>query len=182
MTANICNRGGVAVQARLGRKMKIPCLLIALFACSTADAAPRAKANYVYVGKAARQIYLYDGNTLLARFRISLGRAPLGHKQREGDKKTPEGLYVLDYKNPDSRYHRSIHVSYPNAGDRQRARGLGVSPGGDIMIHGQPDGTQYAAEYLQRYDWTDGCIAVTNEDMDRIWAMIDVPVKIRIAP
>ena len=157
-------------------------LLIALCVSFAANAAPTQKANFVSVHKAARLIFLYDGQMLLAKFPIALGQTPVGHKEREGDKKTPEGLYVLDYKNPNSRYHRSIHVSYPNAGDKKRAKTLGVSPGGDIMIHGQPNGSNYPAAELQGHDWTDGCIAVTNEQMDRIWALIDVPVPIQIVP
>ena len=164
--------------------MKVPCLLIALFASLSVGATPPPpqKATFVYVHKAARQMFLYDGKVLLATFPISLGRSPVGHKEREGDKRTPEGRYVLDYKNPNSQYYLSIHVSYPNAQDKKHARELGVSPGGDIMIHGQPNSSSYSPDVLQRYDWTDGCIAVTNEQMDQIWAMIDVPVTIRIAP
>ena len=117
--------------------MKCFGLLMALGTSLGAGAAPPTqKADFVYVDKSARTLSLYQGKTLLARFPIALGRAPVGHKEREGDKKTPEGEYVLDYKNPNSRFHRSIHVSYPNAADRARARALGVAPGGDIMIHG----------------------------------------------
>ena len=163
--------------------MKVSWLFVALFTSLAVGATPPPKkATFVYVDKASRQIFLYDGKELLATFPISLGRAPIGHKEREGDKKTPEGRYVLDYKNPNSQYYLSIHVSYPNTQDKKRARELGVSPGGDIMIHGQPNSANYAPEVLQRYDWTDGCIAVTNEQMDQIWAMVDVPVTIQIAP
>lgn len=166
----------------LKRSIRIPCFLTVLCASFASNAAPPQKANFVSVHKAARQLFLYDGKVLLAKFPIVLGGAPVGHKEREGDHKTPEGWYVLDYKNPNSRYHRSIHVSYPNSRDKNRAKTLGVAPGGDIMIHGQPNGSKYAADELQRYDWTDGCIAVTNEQMDQIWAMIDVPVPIQIVP
>src|SRR5690606_20762564 len=97
--------------------------------------------------------------------RIALGGNPVGHKQQEGDQRTPEGRYVLDYRKPDSAYFRALHVSYPNAADAAAAKARGVSPGGLIMIHGQRNGFGWAAAATQRVDWTDGCIALSNEDM-----------------
>lgn len=140
------------------------------------------KATFVYVDKSERQLFVFSGRTLLLQYPIALGRVPAGHKQQEGDKRTPEGVYMLDWKNPNSRYHRSIHVSYPNAADRADAQRRGVSPGGDIMIHGQPNQSPLPAAALQQHDWTDGCIALTDAQMDALWEVVDVPVPIRIVP
>ncbi|MFW5936693.1 MAG: L,D-transpeptidase family protein, partial [Desulfosalsimonas sp.] len=114
---------------------------------------------------------------------VALGGNPRGHKQQEGDGRTPEGLYVLDYKNPNSEFYKSIHISYPNADDRKTARELGVSPGGAIMIHGQKNGAdRLSTEIIQLFNWTDGCIAVTNSAMDEIWQAVDINTPIRIKP
>ena len=161
-------------------------LLAIGFLCMAATAAyaneSSRKADFVYVDKSERAISFFNGKELLAKYRISLSRSSVGHKEREGDKRTPEGTYTLDYKNPNSQYYRSIHISYPNQQDRTSAKRRGVSPGGAIMIHGQPNRSRYAASELQQYDWTDGCIALTNTEMDVVWAMVDVPVRIQIAP
>ncbi len=144
--------------------------------------AAKAKASFVYVDKSEREMFVFAGRELLLHHRVALGRSPVGHKQQEGDKRTPEGQYLLDWKNPNSRYYRSIHVSYPDTADRQSARNQGVSPGGDIMIHGQPNGSRLPAAQLQAVDWTDGCIALTNAQMDALWKVVDTPVPILIAP
>ena len=102
-----------------------------------------------------------------AATRIALGANPVGHKQQQGDERTPEGRYVLDWRNPNSCCMRSLHISYPNAADKAAARQLGVDPGGMIMIHGQPNGFGWWSWLMQLFDWTNGCIAVTDEDMLR---------------
>ncbi len=140
------------------------------------------RATFVYVDKSARQLFVFSGKQLLLQYPIALGGAPIGHKQQQGDRRTPEGRYVLDWKNPDSRYHRAIHVSYPGPADRAAARQRGVDPGGDIMIHGQPNHAPMPAAALQRHDWTDGCIALTDAQMDALWDVVDVPVPILIVP
>src|SRR5262249_20363394 len=114
--------------------------------------------------------------SILRAYRVSLGREPQGHKQREGDGRTPEGSYVIDRRNPQSRYHLSLHISYPNGEDRTRAQELGVEPRGDIMIHGLKDGER------RQDDWTQGCIAVTDEEMDEIWALVPDGTPIAINP
>lgn len=157
-------------------------LLLAVVMAPAPVAAAPAKASFVYVDKSEREMFVFAGRELLLHYRVALGRAPLGHKQQEGDRRTPEGRYVLDWKNPNSRYHRSIHVSYPNAADRRNARDRGVSLGGDIMIHGQPNRSPLPAAQLQAFDWTDGCIALTDEQMDALWKLIDTPVPILIVP
>jgi len=157
-------------------------LFLSLIAITASAKTPTKKADFVYVDKSDRVIFFFKDKELIAKYKMSLGRSPVGHKEREGDKRTPEGTYALDYKNPNSQYYRSIHISYPNKQDRAAAKRIGVSPGGAIMIHGQPNGSKYHASILQQHDWTDGCIALTNEQMDAVWEMVDVPVRIRIAP
>ncbi|MDO8862858.1 L,D-transpeptidase family protein [Haliea sp. E1-2-M8] len=133
----------------------------------------------VLVIKSERMLYLKYEGEILRRYPVSLGPVPWGHKQQEGDERTPEGRYVLDYKNAGSRFYKSIRVSYPNLRDRLRAEELGVDPGGNIMIHGQPEG---AEEGAQLFNWTDGCIAVSNEHMDEIWQLVTVGTPIEILP
>ena len=142
-------------------------------------------ADRVVVYKAQRKLCLLKDGEVVRTYRIALGRNPEGHKQEEGDSRTPEGLYVLDYRNAHSRYHLSIHISYPNNADRERARARGVSPGGDIMIHGYPDGS--FKSWWSRYwflgrDWTDGCIAVSDEAMEEIWRSVADGTEIEIRP
>ena len=99
-----------------------------------------------------------------------------------GDGRTPEGSYVLDYKNPNSKFYKSIHISYPNRRDREYARRNGMDPGGDIMIHGQPNGYGWAAPVLQLFSWTDGCVALSDSNMDVIWESVDPGTPIEIRP
>jgi len=113
---------------------------------------------------------------ILRQYRIALGRDPIGHKQCEGDGRTPEGRYTIDRRNPKSKYHLSLHISYPNADDVARAQAAAVEPGGDIMIHGLKDGE------LRDGDWTQGCIAVTNEEMEEIWGLVPDGTVIVIEP
>lgn len=136
----------------------------------------------VRVEKSARTLSLLHGDSVVQRFPIRLGGAPIGHKQREGDRRTPEGRYMLDYRNPNSAFFRSIHISYPNARDRANARRLGVSPGGAIMIHGQPNGLPGPVSAAIPYDWTDGCIALSNDDMATLWSLLRLPTPIEILP
>jgi murein L,D-transpeptidase YafK len=133
----------------------------------------------VLVVKSERMLYLKSNGEIFRRYPVALGPVPWGHKQQEGDERTPEGRYVLDYKNQESRFYKSIRVSYPNLRDRLRAEELGVSPGGNIMIHGQPEGAEDGA---QLFNWTDGCIAVSNEHMDEIWQLVTVGTPIEILP
>ncbi len=137
-------------------------------------------ADKVFVDKSARVLQLMDGDKVIKSYHIALGDSPKGHKRQQGDERTPTGAYTLDYKNEKSKYHRSIHVSYPNATDKARAKKLGVNPGGDIMIHGQKNGFGHLANITQRRDWTDGCIAVTDDEMDEIMAAVKVGTAIEI--
>jgi murein L,D-transpeptidase YafK len=133
-------------------------------------------ANLIVIHKARREMLLLRGESILRAYRIALGRDPVGHKFQEGDGRTPEGRYTIDRRNPKSRYHLSLHISYPDATDAARAQEAGVPPGGDIMIHGV--GTALPASA----DWTQGCIAVTNEEMDEIWRLVPEGTPIVIHP
>ncbi|MEJ2601933.1 MAG: L,D-transpeptidase family protein [Gammaproteobacteria bacterium] len=138
-------------------------------------------ADKVVVEKSDRKLYLVKGERILAAYDIFLGMEPEGHKEQEGDSRTPEGLYYLDARNEDSDFFLSIRISYPNGSDRQRARRRGVDPGGQIMIHGYPNEPKYTPEFYRSADWTDGCIAVSNAAMVDIWLMTreNTPIEIR---
>jgi murein L,D-transpeptidase YafK len=139
-------------------------------------------ADRVLVEKGKRELHLLKNGVPFRTFKIALGPAPVGDKEQEGDQRTPEGVYLLDARNPDSDYFLSIHISYPNATDRAAARVKGVDPGGAIMIHGQPNLPTFSAAYYAREDWTNGCIAVSNSDMIDIWLMTPDRVPIEIVP
>lgn len=134
------------------------------------------KVTRIQVFKGARTLQLISGTTVLKAYNFELGFAPAGHKNFEGDGKTPEGAYTIDRRNPRSRYHLSLGISYPNINDINNARAAGKSPGGEIFIHGTP------TNYLAEDDWTWGCIAVTNEEIEEIYAMVDDGTKIFIYP
>ena len=130
------------------------------------------QADAILVIKSARELHLLRDGEVIATYAISLGAAPEGHKQQQGDERTPEGDYVIDWRNANSIAHLSLHISYPDADDIARARAEGVDPGGDIMIHGLPNGWGFLGRLHLLADWTDGCIAVTNADMQQIWALV----------
>jgi len=163
------------------------CVLLSLSGCVTepAPVVPQlTRADRVVVKKGERKMQLVQQGQVVREYRIALGDQPRGHKVREGDERTPEGLYFLDWRNPYSSYYKSIHVSYPNARDIQYARNLGVKPGGMIMIHGQPNylrSEKVQATYQYR-DWTNGCIAVQNHEMDEIWTAVRDGTPIEILP
>lgn len=145
-------------------------------------AAPALALDLVLVRKSEGRLYLIDNGLVTKSYPVALGRNPTGHKRQAGDKRTPEGRYVLDYKKADSAFYKSIHISYPNRRDRLRAAARGVDPGGLIMIHGQKNGYGWLAQITQRRNWTDGCIAVTNEQMDEIWNAVPAGTPIEILP
>ena len=126
----------------------------------------------VVVQKGRRQMFLMNGNQVLESYDFELGFAPVGHKQVEGDGKTPEGAYFIDRKNPNSSFYLSIGISYPNEADRAKARAMGETPGGDIFIHGTPK------RFRRDPDWTGGCIAVKDREMENIYAMVNVGTPI----
>ena len=140
------------------------------------------RADFVLVVKSESRLYLLSDGKELASFKVAFGANPEGHKQEQGDERTPEGRYILDHKNPNSKYYKSIHISYPNPQDRESARKRGVDPGGDIMIHGQRNGYEGLSTFAQLFNWTDGCIAVTNPEMDIVWDAVRTGTPIEIRP
>ena len=157
----------------------LACALVLLLAASASGAE---KADHVLVVKSEWRLYLMRGDKVFADYPVTFGAQPKGHKQQQGDERTPEGRYLLDSKNVNSKFYKAIHVSYPNAQDRENARKRGVSPGGDIMVHGQPNGWGWAGPALQMLSWTDGCIALRDKDMDEVWAAVDAGTPIEIRP
>ena len=139
------------------------------------------RADRVLVEKQAHRLTLWRNGKTLASYRIALGRQPSGDKQCQGDHKTPEGLFTIDHHVPDSRFHRALHVSYPDAAHRVAARRHGCDPGGEIMIHGIKDGLGWLGRLHRMIDWTDGCMAVTDGEIEEIYAAVPngTPVEIR---
>ncbi|MEW8683370.1 MAG: L,D-transpeptidase family protein [Candidatus Thiodiazotropha endolucinida] len=155
--------------------MRIFALLLLTYAtCLSADV------DLVHVDKSERSMLLMQGKTVIKQYQVALGANPKGHKQQEGDEKTPEGLYTLDYTKEDSSFYRAMHISYPNQQDKNSARKLGVSPGGFIMIHGQKNWLGWLAPVTQRFNWTNGCIALTNAEMDEFLGLVKVGTPILI--
>lgn len=143
---------------------------------------PAAQADRILVLKSARRLLLYRGEHLLREYRVALGFQPTGAKEREGDGKTPEGRYLIDYRNPRSGYHLSLHISYPSEAQQEQARRQGVSAGGMIMIHGLRNGWwRWLGPCHRLRDWTAGCIAVTNAEIEEIWRLVPdgTPIEIR---
>lgn len=136
----------------------------------------------IVVAKEARILTLFTKDKPLKSYRIALGFSPEGHKLQEGDGKTPEGIYSISGRNPGSAYHLSLRVSYPSETDRNDARRRGVSPGSDIMIHGLPNNTPEFSAIHARQDWTAGCIAITNEEIEELWRAVPNGTVIDIKP
>ncbi len=157
-------------------------LLTIVFLFSCVVPAFGSNIDYVLVNKSEQKMYLISEGKRVKEYHVVFGGNPKGHKQQEGDQRTPEGKYILDYKKSDSAFHKAIHISYPNTTDKARAKKKGVNPGGLIMIHGQKNGLGWLSWVSQSFNWTDGCIAVTNEEMDEIWSLVKVGTPIEIQP
>ena len=140
-----------------------------------------ADVDLVKVEKSINKMYLLDGDKVVREYHVAFGGDPKGHKQQEGDQKTPEGTYTLDYKKEDSSFYRAMHISYPNEKDKQNAKKLGVSPGGFIMVHGQKNWLGWFAPITQQFNWTNGCIALTNNEMDEFMDLVKVGTAIQIS-
>jgi murein L,D-transpeptidase YafK len=156
--------------------------IVLIAAAANAHASRAHSVDLVKVDKSDRTLSLMSQGREIAKFHIVLGGNPIGPKQREGDQRTPEGRYILDFKKQDSAFFRAIHISYPSQADLLRAERLGVSPGGSIMIHGQKNGLGWLSTLSQQFDSTDGCIALSNEDIQRVWDLVQVPTPVEIAP
>ena len=160
------------------------CILLVLlvFAASFARSADVVMADKVLIEKKARRLTLFSKGQALRVYRVALGRNPVGPKEREGDNRTPEGIYAIDGRNMKSRYHRSLHISYPSPEDMQRAKERGVSPGGSIMIHGIVNGLGWIGDVHTVFDWTKGCIAVTNSEIEEIESLVPDGTPVEIVP
>jgi murein L,D-transpeptidase YafK len=157
-------------------------LLIGMLTADNATRVKEVQADQVVVLKSERTLNLLALGKIIRTYKVALGSAPVGAKEQQGDHKTPEGRYVLDRRNPKSQYYKSIHVSYPNEQDRRNAGKRGVHPGGDIMIHGLPSGQGFWGAAHRAVDWTDGCVAVTDSEMDEIWRLVADGTPIEIKP
>jgi murein L,D-transpeptidase YafK len=158
--------------------------LVAWLLCAAALAGAAEKplhADRVVVLKRERTLQLLSAGKVIKSYKVALGGDAVGPKTRQGDHKTPEGMYVLDSRNAHSQFYKSIHISYPSAKDRAVARQKGVSPGGDVFVHGLPNGYGWMGESHWLKDWTDGCIALTNQEIDEIWTAVadGTPIEIR---
>lgn len=140
------------------------------------------QADHILVEKSLKKLTLFNNERPIKTYDVALGRNPAGPKLTEGDRRTPEGRYIIDSRNPDSKYHLSLHISYPNDIDLQITGMAGVSPGGNIEIHGTGDEYAWMGSFHDVVDWTDGCIAVTNEEIEEIWELVPDGTRIDILP
>lgn len=163
---------------RLGRRLL---LFVLLSTIASAEPKFEPKVDRVVLVKTKHRLLLLSGDHVVKSYRVALGRGGLGPKRRQGDGRTPEGLYRIDYRNPASKFHLALHLSYPQSSDKQRAQRLGVSPGGDIMIHGLPPEYSWIGSKHRLSDWTEGCIAVTDSEIEEIWELVPdgTPVEVR---
>jgi murein L,D-transpeptidase YafK len=157
-------------------------LLLVLFAQTPGSQNASVLVDHVVVYKHERRLVLLAHRKELRSYKVALGGEPVGPKTQQGDHRTPEGLYLLDARNPNSHYYKAFHISYPNAKDIAAARKSGVSAGGDIMLHGLGKEYAWLGKAHLLHDWTDGCIAVTNEEMDEIWKLVRIGTPIEIKP
>ena len=169
---------------RLARILPIVAVTIGCgaYALLPAGSPPTERPDRILVVKSRHEMSLLQGGRILKTYAVSLGRSPSGPKTRTGDHKTPEGLYLVDWRNPNSKFHLSLHISYPEPRDSARARQEGVAPGGDIMIHGLPNRLWWIGRFHRFVDWTDGCIAVTDSEIDQLWRTVPDRTPIEIRP
>ena len=162
-------------------------LLVVLVAGAAQATAPRQqaaseKADSILILKKDHLLELLKGGKVIRTYKVALGRGGLAPKEKEGDERTPEGHYIIDSRNEHSAFYRALHISYPNEEDRKRAARKGVSPGGAIMIHGIKNGFGWIGAQHRRFDWTAGCIAVTDDEIDEIWSLVPIGTPVEIRP
>jgi murein L,D-transpeptidase YafK len=157
-------------------------VILLLVLSTTSFASATTAADKILIEKNARRLTLYAKGHPVKMYKVSLGRNPKGPKEREGDNKTPEGIYTIDSRNINSGYHLALHISYPNETDEQRAKSQGVSPGGNIMIHGIKNGFGWFGRFHTSIDWTQGCIAVTDEEIEEIDKLVPNGTAVEIRP
>lgn len=160
----------------------VTCLVLGGLSRSQAIQTPPEKADSILILKKDHVLELLKNGKVIRTYKVALGRGGVASEEREGDGRTPEGHYIIDSRNADSHYHKALHISYPSADDRKRAAKLGVSPGGAIMIHGLPNGIGWIGSAHRFYDWTLGCIAVTDSEIDEIWNLVPVGTPVEIQP
>ncbi len=161
----------------------LPCILCSfLFGMGVISVPVEKPANKILIEKKARRLTLLRDSAAIRKYRIALGGHPEGAKACQGDERTPEGNYVISGRNQKSQYHWSLRISYPNAADRAAARKLKCNPGGDIFIHGLPNGYGWIGKAHAAHDWTLGCIAVTNAEIEEIWALVPNGTPVEIKP
>ena len=141
---------------------------------------PMALADSIVIEKRAHRLTLYHMGRPMRSYLVALGADPDKDKLSAGDRRTPEGMFSIEGRNPYSHYHLSLQISYPDASHRARAEALGVSPGGNIMIHGLPNGKGRTGAYHRTVDWTNGCVALTDEEMDEIWSVVPIGTPVQI--
>ncbi len=171
----------MSLSPRLRARIAVPLLVLLALVTLPHRSGALDRAERVVVIKNKKLLMLLRDGEVMKAYKVSLGKEPQGAKVREGDKKTPEGSYTLDYRKQRSEYYRAFHISYPNEKDLEKARRLGVSPGGDIELHGIPRDLEDVGGFHRVLNWTDGCIAVTNREMDEIWTLVadGTPIEIR---
>ncbi|UVE16772.1 L,D-transpeptidase family protein [Pseudomonas sp. LS44] len=160
-------------------------LCLSFAALTQANATPTLEGqavDKVLVLKSERKLHLMGKGSVLKSYKVSLGKQPQGAKQREGDRRTPEGFYWIDWRKTSDKYNLALHISYPNIRDQSNAHKAGVTAGGMIMIHGTPIDEEYPEWYFTSLDWTEGCIAMTNADMQEIWSLVKDGTLIEIRP
>jgi murein L,D-transpeptidase YafK len=167
---------------QLARSIAVFSVLLATNWATNKATAPAVKADHLVIVKSTRTLTLLNHGQVLKTYKVALGGDPVGPKAKAGDKKTPEGEYVIDSKNAKSRFHLALHISYPNIDDRERARKLGVSPGGGVEIHGLESKYAWVGSLHRQVNWTAGCIAVTNPEIDEIWPLVPVGTPVEIKP
>jgi murein L,D-transpeptidase YafK len=161
-------------------------LFLAAILCTsqktTVSAQSKVAVDSIVISKSAHTLSLMSGKTVLKTYHIALGRGSAGAKQVAGDNRTPEGKYIIDEKKTSTKFHKSLHISYPNADDRAKAVKLGKPPGGDVEIHGLPATFAWVGTTQHVLDWTAGCIALSNDEIDEVWKMVSVGTPVEIAP
>jgi murein L,D-transpeptidase YafK len=171
---------------RIGLAAGMVCVgvCIVMWALAGVPPTPRQKANSILILKKDHVMQLLAGGKVIRTYKVALGQGGLAPKVRQGDGRTPEGHYIIDakYSGTATHYHKAFHVSYPNAEDRARAAKLGVPPGEAIMIHGLPNNMSWIGAAHRLYDWTLGCIAVTDEEIDEVWELVPVGTPVEIRP
>ena len=143
---------------------------------------PLGLADSIVVEKRAHRLTLFRDGKPTRTFQVALGGNPVGDKFRAGDRRTPEGIFYIDARQPYSKYHLALHISYPDAVHRARSAKLGTEPGGDIMIHGLPNGLGAAGATHREHDWTNGCVALTDEEIEQIWSVVPIGTPVEIKP